>query len=157
MMGERGQSLPFLRLPKAPGGWRGGRWQPVGRRGDGSECVLLLRAVGLTQRQRRAEAVGEGEKSGGSFWSLWWHGLADLQWSVAALHGQQDESVSAAKGAWEEWCFGQGGRKGQGFWIVLVVATEGKGLFLTCSAVAQGHGLFVIIVLPLRVVRHSAC
>lgn len=39
----------------------------MGRRGDGSECVLLLRAVGLTQRQRRAEAVGEGEKSGGSF------------------------------------------------------------------------------------------
>lgn len=154
MTGESGQLLPFLRLPKAPGG---GRQEPVGRRGDGSERVLSLRAVGLTQRQRRAEAVGEEEKSGGSFWSLWWHGLADLQWSVAALHRQQDESISAATGAWEERCFGQGGRKGQGFWRVLVVATEGKGLFLTCSAVAQGYGLFVIIVLPLRVVRHSAC
>lgn len=86
-----------------------------------------------------------------------WHSLADQQWSLAALHGQQDESVSVAKGAWKERSFRHRDVKGQGFWSVLVVTTEGKGLVLTCSAVAQGHGLFIIIVLPLWVIGHSAC
>lgn len=149
--GEQRQSLPFPRLPRAPGGEGEEGESPLA--GEEVEVKVLCHSGlwGWLGDQ------GKEEESHGRVWSLWWHSLADLQWSVTALHRQQDGSVSTAKSAWKERSFRHRDNKGQEFWSVVVVTTGRKRLVLTFSAVSQGHGLLTVKVLPLQVIEHSAC
>lgn len=108
--GEQRQSLPFPRLPRAPIGEEEEGESPLA--GEEVEVKVLCHSELWGSLKGR----GEEEKSRGRVWSLWWHSVADLQWSVTALHRQQDGSVSTAKSAWKERSFSHRDNKRQDFW-----------------------------------------